>query len=321
MLRICTASPEAKFREGISIKELSRLLEEPRGRTWIDFCEPTDFENEILASMFGLHPLSIEDCVQEVHHPKLEDYGDYIYCIVHWIVHNDGRDLVSYDVDAFLAKNFLITYRKVPMASIDELLANRERLEDAVTRGLDYLLYVLFDGLARQYMPLLDSMEDRIDRLESEIFEMLDTRQLGKLLAMKRNLLQLRRIAAPQREIFAALSRQNTRYIDHEAALHFRDIYDAFYRIIDTTDLLKDLVNGAMETYLTVSSNRLNEIMKFLTILSTLMMPPTLIAGIYGMNFERMPELKWSYGYLFAMLLIVGTMTSLLAFFRRKGWL
>lgn len=320
MIRICTYTGDSRFRRDLPVTELTRLLDDPQFKTWVDILQPTDFENEILATMFGLHPLTIEDCVAEVHHPKLDDYGDYLYIIAHWI--ERGKDgLQSVDLDTLLGKNFLVTYRKSPMACVDDLLANPDRAEDAVSRGLDYLLYVIHSGLVSNYYPILDTLEHGIDKIEDDIFENPDRSILGKIQTMKRSLLFMRRLAAPQREIYANLSRGNSKLIDQEARLHFRDIYDAFYRVIDTADVYKDLVNGAMETYLSVASHKLNEIMKFLTVLSTLMLPPTLIAGIYGMNFDHMPELKWKYGYLLVLLLIASTILGLLFFFRRRKWL
>lgn len=320
MIRICAYTADGKFRRDIPVQELARLLDDPDSKVWVDMLEPTDFENEILATMFGLHPLSIEDCVAEIHHPKLDDYGDYIYIILHW-VDRGPEGLMSEDLDTFVSRNFLVTYRKSTMACVDELMSNQDRTEDAMSRGLDYLLYVIHSGLVAHYYPILDTFEREIDLIEDEIFEHAESSILGRIQSLKRSLLSLRRLAGPQREIFANLSRGNSKFIDQEARLHFRDIYDAFYRVIDTSDLYKDLVNGAMETYLSVASHRLNEVMKFLTILSTLMLPPTLIAGIYGMNFEFMPELKWKYGYVFVLGLILTTITVLLAFFRRKKWL
>jgi magnesium transporter len=299
------------------------LTEAPGAFHWIDLEDPTVKEATILEDPFRFHPLAIEDCLSEVHHPKVDDYDDYIFIIVHGIRFDAPSDtFITRELDIFLGRDFLVTHHKGPMRSIT---AAREQcgksIQAGMPRGVDFLLHQIMDQMFEHYFPNLDAIEDKIQLVQVEVFENPSRETLDRIFALKRDVAQLRRICAPQREIVHRLSRGEFKVISGKAAVYFRDIYDNLYRIVDASYSYQDMMQGTLDAYLSAVNNRLNETMKRLTVIGALLMPLTLITGIYGMNFEFMPELKWRYGYF----LILGAMGALCAglvyFFRKREWI
>jgi magnesium transporter len=190
-----------------------------------------------------------------------------------------------------------------------------------LVNGTDFLLYSIVDQMVDAHFPLLDSIEECIDDLQDAIFEKANPSHLDELLHLKRDVNVLRRHSLPQRELLNQLSRGDAQFIQQQHMIYFRDVYDHMFRISETIDVERDAMTGTMDAYLSVVANRTNDIMKVLTVLSTVFLPPTVIAGIYGMNFEHLPELKWRYGYLFAIGLMIGTTVALLFWFWWRGWI
>jgi magnesium transporter len=197
------------------------------------------------------------------------------------------------------------------------LKGDRRMLE----RGPDFLLYSIVDEMVDSYFPLLETIEEAVDDLQDRIFEQADPIHLDELLHLKRDVNVLRRQALPQRELLNQISRGDARFVKREHLIYFRDVYDHMFRISETIDVDRDQMTGTMDAYLSVVANRTNETMKVLTIFSAVMLPLTLIAGIYGMNFEHMPELKWLHGYPFAIGLMVAVAVVMLGWFWRAGWI
>jgi magnesium transporter len=188
-------------------------------------------------------------------------------------------------------------------------------------RGADFLLHAILDQMFENYFPSLDEIEDKIQLLQVECFENPTTRTLEHIFALKRDVMQLRRICLPQREIINRLARADFKVISQRAAVYFRDIYDNLYRIVEGSMAYQDLTQSTMDAYLSAVSNRLNETMKRLTVISALLMPMTVITGVYGMNFDFMPELHWRLGYPFALSLKAAAAGTLLWLFKRKNWI
>jgi magnesium transporter len=290
---------------------------------WIDLEDPTVKEATILEDPFHFHPLAIEDCLAEVHHPKVDDYEAYIFVIVHGMRFDAPTDsFITRELDIFLGKNYLVTHHRGPMRSI---AAARElcgkNLQAAMPRGVDFLIHQILDQMFEHYFPALDAIEDKIQLVQVEVFEKPTRETLERIFALKRDALQLRRICQPQREILHRLSRGEFKGISPKAAIYFRDIYDNLYRIVDASFTYQDLIQGTLDAYLTAVSNRLNETMKRLTVFGAVFAALTVITGVYGMNFDYMPELKWRYGYLMVWALMAAITAGLLVLFKKKEWI
>ena len=299
------------------------LKDAPEGTLhWIDLEDPTIKESSILEDPFHFHPLAIEDTLAEVHHPKLDDYDAYIYLIVHGMRFDAPTDqFITRELDVFLGPNYLVTHHNGPMRSISSIRDQCGKdIENSFPKGCDFLLHHILDQMFDHYFPSLDALEDKIQLIQVEVFENPTKETLDRIFALKKDILQLRRLCLPQREIVNRLARADLKVISARAAIYFRDIYDNLYRIVEAAASYQDMVQGTMDAYLSAVSNRLNETMKRLTVVGAVLSTLMVITGIYGMNFEHMPELKWRYGYLFALGLMAGATVTLIYWFKKKGW-
>ena len=299
------------------------LKEIPEATHWIDLEDPTVKEATILEDPFHFHPLAIEDCLSEVHHPKIDDYEAYIFAILHGIRFDAPTDsFITRELDIFLGPNYLITHHNGPMRSISAVREQcNKNLQASLPRGVDFLLHAILDQMFEHYFPSLDAIEDKIQLVQIEVFENPSRETLDRIFALKKDVMQLRRICLPQREIINRLARADFKVVSARASVYFRDIYDNLYRIVEGSMSYQDMTQSTMDAYLSAVSNRLNETMKRLTVISAVLMPLTVITGIYGMNFEFMPEIHWRFGYPFALGLMVAAAGSLLWFMKRKNWI
>ena len=290
---------------------------------WVDIENPTQQDIEpILEERFGFHELAAEDSLSANTLPKYDAFPEYDFFIFR-AADLDLREHGSrtHKLAAFLGARFLFTVHRESMAAINDIwtrLANDQRLAG---NGSDFLLYSIVDEMVDANFPLMEKIEERVDDLQESIFQNANPSQLDELLHLKRDVNVVRRISLPQRELLNLISRGDARFIQREHLIYFRDVYDHMFRISETIDLERDMMSGTMEAYLSVIANRTNEIMKVLTVFSAIMLPLTLIAGIYGMNFERMPELRWLHGYGYALGLMFVTAVTMLLWFYKKGWL
>jgi len=295
----------------------------PGALHWIDLEDPTVSEAGVLEDPFHFHPLAIEDCLSEVHHPKVDDYGDYVFFIVHGIRFDAPTDqFITRELDIFLGANYLITHHRGPMRSITaarELCGKNQ--QPALPRGVDFLIHQILDQMFEHYFPNLDAIEDKIQLVQVEVFENPTRETLDRIFILKRDVALLRRICTPQREIVHRLARGEFKTISPKAAVYFRDIYDNLYRLVDASYAYQDMMQGTLDAYLNAINNKLNETMKRMTAVTAVLACLTIITGVYGMNFEHMPELKWRYGYAWALFLMAAVPGSLILWFRRKGWI
>ena len=297
------------------IEEWTRESEQ---RLWVDIENPTnDVLEPLLETRFGFHELAAEDSLSATTLPKYDPFPEYDFFIFRAV---DTRHETQ-KLSAFLGKNFLFTIHRDPMPGIE---AMRQRVPaDArlLHNGPDFLLYSIVDQMVDAYFPLLDEIEECVDELQEDIFKDAQPGHLDDLLHQKRQINVLRRQTLPQRELLNQISRGDAQFVQQQHLIYFRDIYDHMFRISETIDVERDMMAGTMEAYLSVVANRTNEIMKVLTVFSAIMLPLTVIAGIYGMNFEHMPELHWLHGYPFALGLMGGTTIVMLLWFWQKGWI
>lgn len=300
---------------------LPSLLANKRNQVWVDFEGPAPEAAESLSRDFHFHTLAIEDCISETLLPKIDDYGDYIFLVLHGARTMADETFVTSEVNFFLGPNYLVSYHDEPSRSISQARERCLRGGPSITRGVDFLLHEILDAMVDHYFPVLDQFDAVIDQIEEEVFAHPDRETLNKIFSMKKEVMHLRRVAGPQREILNRLSRDPLKVITPTAAVYFRDVYDHLARITDLAESYRDLVTSALDAYLSVVSNRLNEIVKLLTIFTATLMPLTVITGIYGMNFENMPELHTRYGYFIVIAVMAAITVGMLAFFRKKKWL
>jgi magnesium transporter len=288
---------------------------------WVDVPDPTGQDFDELAKEFGFHPLSIEDCRSAHQRPKVEEYEGYYFIVLYEAQLKDDQELELRELSIFLGKNYLVTVHSQQIRAIETAERLWRGWTDIAHRGPGLLSYLLIDSIVDDYMPLLDKLSDRIDELEDQIFGDFHPDTIQQIFGIKKQLLLLRRAVAPLRDVFNTLLRREQPIFSRETAIYFQDVYDHLIRVADTIDTMRDMLGSTMDAYLSVSSNRMNMVMKRLTAISAILMSVTLVAGIYGMNFKYMPELEWRYGYvgtLGAMLIIA---LVLYLYFRRIDWL
>jgi magnesium transporter len=309
---------------GFTADQLPDLLKEEKSVIWIDIPEPTEADERTLLDVFHFHPLTLEDCRETRNYPKVEEFPSYLYFIVHGVRADTSPDhFNTIELDGFLGKNYVITYHHEKFRSIDNVKQLLQTSPAACQRGAAFLLYQILDQIVDYYSPVLDDFDERIDTLEDDIFTLKRPTQviLEEIMDLKRGVLRLRRISAKQMEVILRMSRGEFPLIPAPILPFFRDIYDHIMRVTDLAENYRDLISGALEAYLSVVSNRMNEIMKVLTIFSAIMLPLTFIAGVYGMNFEHMPELQTTYGYFVVWGIMIFVAVGMLSLFWMRGWI
>ena len=293
-------------------------------RIWIDLERQTPEATALLADVLKLHPLTIEDIWADRSRPKIDDFDDYLYVIVHGIGAAKHDKLQSVEIDVVIGPNWLVTHDPAGLVS-DDIGTELDHSSRVMAKGIAWLAHALLDRAVDQYMPVIDQLDAEIEQLENEVLDRAGTPSgrgvLARILSFKRRLQELRRMSIHQREILLRLSRGEMDEIPAEALPFYRDVYDHFLRINDIAEGYRDLVTSALDAYLSVQSNRMNEIMKALTLMSTVMMPLTFIVGLYGMNFKHMPELDWVWGYPTVIGLMIVVVSAILLWFRHRGWI
>lgn len=276
-----------------------------------------------LGQVFNLHPLILEDIVNVPQRPKIEDYQAQMVIITRMVVPKEsGNGFYSEQVSFVLGKHYLLTVQEEPEHDCFEPVRTRIRTGKGNIRklGPDYLAYALLDAIIDGFFPVLEDYGERIEELEDEVVVNPDRQTLEKIHQVRRELLALRRAIWPQRDAINALIRDGNALLSYEVQIYLRDCYDHAIQVLDMVETYRELASSLMEVYLSSVSNRMNEIMKLLTLISTIFMPLTFIAGLYGMNFEFMPELRWRLGYFAVWSLMLAIAVGLIFFFWRRGW-
>jgi magnesium transporter len=309
-----------------SDEAVRRAVLDPDTTVWIDLIIKGEEDARVLSTVFDFHPLTIEDCVSPHIDPaKLDDYQRYLFIVVQAITeYHPDRELSVAEVQFYLGPNYVVSCRHGPIPSLDRFLERRERCELLLEKGPDWALHQLLDALVDDFLPIVDALDETIDRLESEVLDHAEERLLQQILVAKRNSLRLRRATTPQRDIMNRLSRSEfPNLIRPETSIYYRDVYDHLVRVEYLVEALRDLSDAALQTYLSVVSNRLNEVMKVLTAGGAIFFPLTLISGIYGMNFteNQLPSFDWEWGFLFVLGLMGAIAFGLLYYFHRRRWL
>ena len=328
MIRSLFFEPGKAIRRNLPPQEFPKLIRNRRGILWVDFvAEPPDICLPILQG-FGFHHLAIDDALQETHVPKLDDWSDYLYVVLNYMnvaKNGDEWDTTVDELDIFLGANYIVTHHDHPIMAVDETWRSCDRDPRTLQEGPDHLLYKIADYLVAAYMPIVEEIDEAVNAIEDQVFVRPSPRTLERLFALKRVLLSMRRILLPQREVLNKLARDDYKVVDPRDRIFFRDIYDHLVRLHDLNESLRDLVGGAQDTYLSVINNRMNEIMKTLTIITVLFMPLTFLTGYFGMNFfEPLGGLKaWTTDPVFYLTLATIFILPFIMYLwmRRRTWI
>jgi magnesium transporter len=306
-----------------------RAALEAKKRIWIEL-ERQSPEADAVLQQLEVHPLTIEDIYSSGSQPKIDDFPNYLYVVVHGIGSAKKKKLDLVEVDVLVGENWVLTYDRSGLVA-DDIGTDLDHSPRMLAKGAAWLAHGILDRVVDRYLPVIDELDVEIERLENDVIEKAGTPRgkgvLSRILTFKRTLQTLRRMSVHQREILLKLSRGEYEEIPTEALPFFRDVYDHFLRIQDITEGYRDLVTSALDAYLSVQSNRMNEIVKTLTLMSTVMLPLSFIAGLYGMNFKtevspyNMPELGWYHGYPFAIGLMLAVAIAIVIFFWKKGYI
>jgi magnesium transporter len=326
MIRALYFSKEETLRTGLDMMEIAFLLQNLEGLLWVDFHgNPPEIDKEILSETFKFHPLAVDDALEEAHVPKIDDWGKYLYVVLHAVVAGENHEVSTRELDVFLGENYLVTHHDEEIEAITHVWDSVQRDPRHLRNGPDHLLYRLVDELVGSYLPVVEVLDQWIDQIEDQLFNYPKPEIVEQIFAIKRAVLHLRRIIAPQREVLNKMARDNYPTIDQQAQVYFRDIYDHLVRLYSIAENIRDLVSDTMDTYLSVINNRLNEVMKTLTIITTFFMPITFITGFFGMNFFFPHELFgfWTRGPVFIATLVLLFLIpiSLFLWIRRRGWM
>ena len=327
MIRSIFFTPDAQLKTDLSQIDIAFALHEPKGVLWVDFEASTPDEDEpLLRKTFSFHPLAIDDALQEAHSPKLDNWGNYLYIVLHSVLYDYKEgDIDSLELDIFIGDHYIVTHHDKPIEAVSKVWEVVHRDPNTIRLGADHLLYLLSDEVVSSYMPAVEELDRSLDIIEDEIFSNPNPSTLARIFTVKRSVLFLRRMISPQREVMNKLARDDYQVIDEQDRVYFRDVYDHLFRLYDITEGVRDLVSGTMDTYLSVMNNRLNDVMKTLTIITTVFMPISFIASFFGMNFFQpaVPLGIWTGfpAFIITLLIILMTPLGMFLWMRRRGWM
>lgn len=291
--------------------------------TWINIIGLHDINViEKIGTHFGIHPLVLEDVLNTDQRPKVEEYEDHIFAVLKMIYYDNTSKIIhSEQLSIVFGKNYVITFQERPGDIFNPIRARLNKSGKLRKSKSDFLAYALLDAVVDNYFIVMESIGEKIEDIEEALAFNLDSKQLHVMHSMKRELIFMRKGIWPIREVINGIARSESRLIKRETKLYLRDVYDHTIQVIDTLETFRDMLSGIHDLYLSNQSNRMNEIMKVLTIFAAIFIPLTLVAGIYGMNFEHIPELTWKYGYAYSLILMGLISVILLGYFKKKKWI
>ncbi len=322
MYRIAAYShSNSEVREAAELSEVSGFL----GKytvVWLDITSPTKEDIEKLGELFNFHRLALEDCLHTTQRAKVDNYGDHFFLII---------KVVDYDVVAkahqlsmFVGKNYIVTVREKEDPNLINPILEKISLKspNIIKNGTEYLCYVLLDTIVDNYFPIFDRIDDDIEYIEEKTIEDTPKDSVKRIFKLKKDLLTLRKAIFPTMEMIVCIQRADLPNMSKKTSIYFNDVYDHVVEVIDLLETSRELVSGALDIHMSKTQNVINEVVKMFTMFAILLMWPTVIGAIYGMNFPDMPEYHWGiYGYIFALGLMVTSMLLTWIYFKRKGWI
>ena len=328
MLRAIYYKGNGDLLTDITPNEYAAALQDISGVLWVDFGgEDPVASEDILLQTFKFHPLAVDDALHETHVPKVDDWEQYIYIAMHAISFSRGNDDIdAIELDIFLGQNYIVTHHDLPIQALDRVWDTCNKDVRHFKRGADHVLYILTDELIVDYMQVVEALDEEIEIVEDEVIGRPSAQIVQRIFALKRATLHLRRVLSPLREVLNKLARDDYSVIDARDRVYFRDVYDHLVRLHDISESLRDLVGGVLDTYLSVINNRMNEIMKTLTLITTMFMPISFIASFFGMNFFQPVArelIPWTGNpaFILTLILVMGTPGLMFLWMRRRKWM
>ncbi len=319
-LRLIHFDPERCEQKLVADLEASAAYLDRPGVTWLHISGVHQAEVLQRLDRFGLHPLVIEDVMNTDQRTKFEDYGAYLYVVIKMLSGDSGAVHVE-QISIVLGRNFVISVEESPSGAFESVRQMVEKDRGHVRQsGADYLAYLLLDKVVDNYFIVLERFGERIEALQDELIRAPQPEQLQHLHTLRRESLLLRRSIWPMRDVLAAIERERSALIRDDTRLYLRDVYDHAIHVVDTIETDRETLAGMLEVYVSSATNRLNEVIKVLTIISTIFIPPMFVASVYGMNFRHMPELSWPWGYPLAWVFMIVLGLGMVVYFKRKRW-
>jgi len=321
MVRTLTYHPDEGVREHSGIISFGEYLQNEEYTFWVDLDNPTDEEAYLLTSDFKFHPLIIEDVIVETELPKLDVFKNYLFLVFHTIYYKSEGELGTKEIDLFFGKNYVVTVHTDEFSVLKSIRTRCLRDERILSRGSDFAMHTILDYIVDEFVDVRKSVQKFIDMLEKEIFsEQAEASILKRIFELKEDIAALTRLASAQQQILFRFSRGEYGLVSDDSRIYFRDIYDHLNGIVETAQNFNDILSNILSVYLSMASNKTNEIMKTLTIFTVILLPLSVISGIYGMNLE-MPERHIPGSYFMVLGLMAVIIISLLFFFKKKEWL
>ena len=316
-------APSGAVEEGLRPQRIMEALKEG-GELWVDIDSNDRAQHALLEKLFSFHPLAIDDTLSPKTRVKIEEYGNYLFLVVRSVSLDDKTD-DPYDISTvnlycFLAPHCLVTVHSAPVRAVDEVRQRLGRSTEKVDRGVEMLLHGLLDIVVDEYIPLVDQVDDFVDNLEQRLFESYDEKAIKDIFELKRLVVQLRRHLGPLREVLNVLTNRPHTCITQQSQLYYRDVYDHTIRIVESLESVRDLVATVLDTYLTQTSNRMNSVMKQLSVVATISLPLVVIGGIFGMNFSRMPLTHNPIGFFVALGIMALSALVIWMYLKHRDW-
>jgi magnesium transporter len=327
MIQSCYRAPDGKLRLDLTLEEIRAAAGEQGGLLWVDIAADAGRRegSEVLAGIFDFHPLTIDDCYNTlIDPPKVDDYGSYLFMIIHNVRYEAEQQLLlTAELDLYIGRNYVVTLHKTPLQSIMEIRRRAESHSLVMDHGAPFLAHAIFDVVVDEFHPVVEALDDEVASVQELVLTRPDREVLQTVLQLKRNGQRLKRSILPQRDVANRFARgQYGSLIDGESLFYFRDVYDHTVRIEEMIDTVRDLSDSALNTYLSSVNNRINEVMKTLTIVAVIFLPLTLVASVYGTNFEdTFPQYDWAPGFYGMAMTFVVIVVALVAWFRFRRWI
>ncbi|MFA5038334.1 MAG: magnesium/cobalt transporter CorA [Candidatus Omnitrophota bacterium] len=316
--------PEQGLQTDLNAQQIAEALKDNRNLLWMDVTDIDDEDVDLLTAAFNLHPLTVEDLIMPNARTKIEKFQEYFFLVMFSLEAHENQPrgkIKTTELDCCLGRNYLITCHTQPVTPLSVCKDRIRKQSPIIMQGADMLLYAIVDSCVDSYFPVINDFDNLVDEVSDELFTDPTQKTLKKIYYLKNDVMSLRRTIGPQADVLSLIARGDFEMVAPSNAIYFRNVYDNLIRLNDIVGTSRDIITGAMEAYVSVVSNRLNEIMKTLTVIATIMMPLTLIASIYGMNFRYMPELNFRWGYPAVLLLMFLVTLAMLHYFKSKKWL
>ena len=317
--------PDGTIEQELSPARIREIVLSGQGELWVDIDSTSNHQHALLEKVFEFHHLSIEDTLSPGTRVKLEEYDRYLFVVMAGLrfdqATHDPYDLETLNLYFFLGKNFLVTVHAVPSRSCDAARDRFIRNPDLLSRGVEMAMHHIIDQSVDAFFPVVEELNTLVDGLEEKLFEQFDPHLIHQIFKAKRSAFAFRRHIGPLRDVLNILTNRPCAYIRHETQLYYRDVYDHTIRITESVDATRDLLAGVLETYLSQTSNRMNQVMKQLSIVATIALPLIVVGGIYGMNFQHLPLTDHPLGFFWALSMMGAVSVAILWWLKKNRWL